>query len=244
MLQAIVAEAIKLKRSSTLVLLIVGALLPAITNSMYPGTSDWARYNLMSLLFLNLSSFIVVPSLGGYLLSREYEKGTISVILTSRVSRLTLLGAKFAVLIPLVAAMYLVCMLLTLGWGIIRMGGVPAEEGLLRSYAGMALGLFVMHLCLAPASLLAGLLGRKTIVPIIVGLAFTLLYGTFVFTETGNYLPPCLPTLYLLHSSGVNPYGVSYVYDDGRTALLFGVTFLVFASAAAVVFVRKEHVGP
>jgi ABC-type transport system involved in multi-copper enzyme maturation permease subunit len=242
-LQAVTAEAIKLKRSSTLVLLAVGALLPAVTNSMYPGTSGWERYSLMSLLFLNLSSFIVVSSLGGYLFSREYEKGTISAILTSRVSRLTLLGAKFVVLIPLVAAMYLVCMLLSFGWGVIRMHGLPTEAVLLKRYAAMALGLLGMHLCLAPASLLAGILGKKTVVPIIVGLAFTLLYGTFVFTETGSYLPPCLPTLFLLHTSGVNPYGVSYVYNAGRTALLFSATFVVFSCSAALVFVKKEQVG-
>jgi len=241
--QVILAEATKLKRSSTLVLLLAGAFLPAITNSMYPGPSDWGRFTLLSLLFLNLSSFIVVSSLSGYMLSREYEKSTISVILTSRVPRLALLGAKFVVLIPLVAGMYLACMLMTLGAGAIRMGGLRIEASLLRSYAGMALGLYAMHLCLAPVSLLAAILGRKTVVPVIVGLCLVLLYGTFVFTETGSYLPPCLPTLFLVHTAGVNPYGVRYVYDPGRTALLFSATFAVFSSAAAAVFVRKEQLG-
>ena len=240
MLGVVAAEAVKLRRSSALWFVLAGAFLPAVSSTMYFRHFDWSLHLTAAMLFLNLSSHIVVPSLAGYLAGGEYEKRTMGPVLTCPVSRITLLAAKYVVLAGLVACMYLISAgLATLG-GFLRTGVLP--PGPLSGRAGLALlGLGGMHLAIAPAGFLAGLLGRKTVVAVLVGLCFVLLYASFAFTNTGDYIPSCIPTVFIIHTTGVNPYGITHAFSAAKAAVALCVWLVVFSCLSVLAFLRMEH---
>jgi ABC-type transport system involved in multi-copper enzyme maturation permease subunit len=237
------AEAIKVKRSSVILFIIAGGILPAVTNAFLRADFEWARYAVTSLLILNMSNLIIVPSLAGYLISGEFEKQTMSALLSSPVPRTRILVAKFLVMAALLACLALLSTAFTLASGFIHAGGVLPADGVAARYAYMAVVSVGMHLAIVPTAFLVALIGRKTIAPIILALGLLLLYGAFAFTDAGDFIPSCLPVLFLIDYSGFNPYGAPRAFDAARSVILLGAWFLLFSFLSAVVFARKEHAG-
>jgi ABC-type transport system involved in multi-copper enzyme maturation permease subunit len=236
----LVTEVVKLRRSGVPWFLLAAGLIPAITNTFYPNDFSWDRCLLSALLFMNLSGFIVLTPLAGYSVCREYESRTWSALLACPAPRWKLLLAKYLVFVPQVLATVLLCLAASVLGGILMSGTLPPGGGFLARQLSLALSLSCLHLCMAPAAMLAGFLGRRTVGPVLVGLAYLILYRTFLFTSAGTFVPSCIPSLFLLHATGIDLYRMPFSFDGRAAAAVMGGLFLA-CSVCSVAAFRIDH---
>lgn len=239
----LVTEVVKLRRSGVPWFLLAAGLLPAITNEFYPNDFSWDRFCLSALLFVNLAGFIVLTPLAGYSVCREYESGTWSALLGSPTPRWKLLLAKYLVFVPQVLATVLLCLAASVSGGILLSGTLPPGGGFLARQLSLSLALSCLHLCMAPAAMLAGILGRRTVGPVLVGLSFLVLYRTFLFTAAGSFVPSCIPSLFLLDATGIDLYGIPFTFDGRAAVLTMGGLFLACTAGSWAVFRRATPAG-
>ncbi len=240
MLASLRAELLTQRHSGLAWFALAGGFIPAIANALYPTAFEWSRFAMSATLYLNLSSFLLVPGLAGYLVSREYEQLTMSVLCAAPIPRTRTLLAKYVGILPSILAMYLVAVAITMVSGMARSGFLPSDAGFWGRYLSTTFGLLVVHYCLAPAALLAGILGRRTVAPILLGFAYVLMYKLFTYGEFGSLVPPCIPTFYLFWRYGVQPEGIVASFRPLASAVLLAAWLVGFLACAVVAFLRQE----
>lgn len=122
MLSILYGEALKLKRSKMLWMIVLGALLPAALNYLVA----WHQLDSASAIKwdsffhdnLMLMAMLMCPTLfalfAGYLFAREYQDRTINSFLTVPRSRMLLLLGKYIMMLPIMIATVLLSIGLTL----------------------------------------------------------------------------------------------------------------------------------
>jgi ABC-type transport system involved in multi-copper enzyme maturation permease subunit len=242
MLDALRAEFASQKRSGLLSFAIVGGAIPAIANAMMPIAFEWNHFAMASTLYLNLSSLLIIPSLSGYALTREYDNRTMGLSRSAPIPRAAILGAKLLSILPLIALMYALSFGATLLSGIIRCGGLPPSDPLLwKRWLSSLTGLAAIHYALAPAALLAAVLGRKAISPILVGLAYIVLYKLATYSSLGSLVPPCMPTFYFFSAWDFTPPDIVARFKPLASLVILGLWAAGFFCCALLAFSRQEE---
>jgi len=242
MLDALAAEFLSQRRSGLLSFAIVGGAIPAIANAMFPTDFAWNGFAFSATLFLNLSSLLLVPSISGYALSREYDNRTMGVLRSAPVPKFAILAAKLISILPLIILMYALSFGATILAGYIRSGGVlPSEPLFWKRWLSALAGLIAIHFALAPAALLAAVAFRKAISPILVGLAYVVLYKLATYARFGSLVPPCMPTFYLFRVWHFTPADIAARFRPLESLILLGAWALGFFFCALLVFERQER---
>lgn len=236
------AEFLRQRRSGILAFALLGGLIPAIANLLMPSRFEWPGFAAASALYLNLSSLLIVPSIAGYALSREWENRTIDAMLAGPVPRQGFILAKLALVIPQLACMYLSSFLVTLIGGSLRGGSLPPIEVLFwRRYISCLSGLAGLHFLLAPAALFLAVLAKKAIAPIALGLSYVVMYKLLTYWEWGSVIPPCVPVFFFFSSWGISPPDIQARFNPFvslAASLGWGASFFV---ASLFAFSRLEN---
>lgn len=241
MRDALSAEFLSQRRSGMLSFAIAGGAIPAIANAMMPGAFAWDHFAFAGTLYLNLSSLLVVPSLSGYALTREYDNRGMGALRSTPVPRAALLLSKLLCALPLFVLMYALSFCLTLLAGILRSGALPSEPGLWGRWLSALAGILAIHCALAPAALLAAVSGRKAIAPILVGLSFIVLYKLATYASFGSLVPPCMPTFLLFRAWGFAPPDIVARFRPLESAAILAAWASGFFFLSLAAFCRQEE---
>jgi ABC-type transport system involved in multi-copper enzyme maturation permease subunit len=237
------AELLKLKRSVLLVFLGIGAFIPPIANALYPLRCDMTTFACNSLLFLNISCLIVGTSLAGYVVSREFEEGTMDALLCSPSPRVLLLAAKFLIVVLLITLM---CLLSAGGSLLIllaKAGSDPLPAEFFLAFAKMAGGLALTHIAPSPAAMTLAIVSGRTSASIVLGLVSLVAYETSIFTDLGDIVPYSIPSRFLMHAAGRNPYGIPFAFDPVAALLSLAGYFSLFSVLAVLAIHRRQELG-
>jgi hypothetical protein len=238
------AELLKLKRSFPPVFALAAGILPALANILMQMMSpdfSWPIYATKWLLFLNLGSLLSLQPLAGFLFTNEYERKTMGALVASPAHRLNIFGAKLFVFILLELLCFAVSFAVMMLWGFRSDAGFPADPGMWATIGQATAGLFVIHAACAPASLLAGLLGKRTVLPVGLALVHLALYRMFVFSDAGMFIPSAIPSPWIISVTGHNIYGVSFTLNPIGSAISLAAFAVVPLIISAVLFSRTER---
>lgn len=211
MLNLIICEFSKLKRSRIWWLLGIAALLPVILTIMpyltngsdtYYKTLTWGRALGFNGLLMNLGlGIIFFPLLAGYLYAREYTERTADTYLSYPYRREALFFSKFIVLTLLMLGCLLFSFLLTLAAGFIPPHDALTPPVLVQQLKGyLASGFF--HVLLLPAAVFLAVRGRSYIPPIVLGMAAAVTNLVLMQSEYVATFPWCGPLLVGFNLSG------------------------------------------
>lgn len=187
------AEARKFKRSPILWAVAAVILFPVVVSLlMAMGLEANGRKVSLFIFFTNHFVFLHIlmgaplfALIAGYVFSREHQERTINNLLTYPYPRWQWYVGKLLILVPIVALVLGVQFLLQWGAGALFAGefvpeesfmDTPGEEMLVRMIKASLLGI-LFHILLIPTGAAAGILGRNTIAPIVLGVAAVGLNG-------------------------------------------------------------------
>ncbi|RAP74995.1 ABC transporter permease [Paenibacillus montanisoli] len=167
MLNLIVCEWLKWRRSRMLWLISLGALLPTALAFLIQMNSsepfDWKGLFMNNLFIMTM---LMCPSLyallTGYLFAREFQERTVNNMLTGPYSRNKVLTAKFLIAIPVLLSVLLLAFLLTFAIGFFFTSKLPTSDALLEVMGKYGL-LFILEYALIPLAAAVALLWRSYI---------------------------------------------------------------------------------
>ncbi|RKN60836.1 ABC transporter permease [Paenibacillus ginsengarvi] len=236
MLNLVMIEIRKLKRSMFLWLIPAGTVMTAILeygSVLYqqdhnPGSMlnwDWLvftnfRYTTM------LISPVLFALLMGYLVAKEFHEKTINTLFTYTISRVQILMAKYLVIVPVIFIFLVLGFVLTLGAGFL-VDHPPLTADLLSKYVEAFLWLTLMTYAFIPIAATVSIVWKSYLASIVMGILALVCGAVFSNSpELGIVFPWSAPIVMVTgFVQTALPHSGNVDYSTGTISL--AVTFLI-----------------
>jgi hypothetical protein len=240
MLNILYAEFQKLKATKLIWLILIGAAMPVLLNSLVEfETFNWPEFFNNNLIFLNvLLGAPLLSIVAGYVTAREYTDHTINQLFTYPYHRVYFLIGKMKV------TLFILLFVHVLNFGLIVLSGhlISAEvitSELFLYYLVIYGWMFVLQSMLIPITMTAGILGKSYIPPIVLGIIAVLINalalsgfedensGRIVYS---SYFPFSSMIVHLMRSiENHNVDGIIHaLYPHSLTFILFFVLNMIY----------------
>lgn len=194
MVNALLTEFMKLRRSKVLLYVILAGCIPSLVKFLQQvlgesrGIVRWEWFVASNREIVVLCMFIALVLTSAFIFSMEYQYGTASYIFTAGISRIEIFISKMLSLLALIALLFVVSACSDLLFGFIAFGkGMPPE--LLKAFL-KATGWFICsYFLLSAVIVMVVVLIKKFVLSVVVVMGYLML--VFPFHLKGNlYILP------------------------------------------------------
>ncbi len=230
----------KCKRTFIPWMILIGGVLTAFIAFMMTSYGNyeksWANLAAMGLNFVNLLALLLVAVFSGYVFVTEYHESTISILFTYPVSRLKLYVAKYSVILFWVIILYLIFFVSIMGIGFLSMRQLPQTDFLIKFIKLMPL-IIISNFVLVPVTVLMSIVIKGIGTYILAGMGYFVAYMSFISSDSGVYMPPCIPDKLAKNYMVMEYMGKA---DFRAMIIVSAVTFLSAFLIGAVCYCRNE----
>lgn len=239
-LSLIPLELKKYKRTILPWLIAGGGLLSSGTAAIMAMTENkavnWEAYAVSGLNFTNLLALLLLAVFTGFVFAGENSNHLDNILFTYPISRIRFFLSKFFVLLFFSVLLYLVFFFFTILFGLLMIDG-KLEIKFCVKLLEISLILSAVNLILVPVTTLVTILFKGTGTYLFAGMAYFMLYISFINTDIGRYIPTCQPDK--LSYGFFSPGGMNH--SDIITILLVClVTFLSSFIISAFIYLRQD----
>lgn len=230
----------KYKRTVLPWLIAAGGLLTSGTAIIMVSTENqqvnWETYAVQGLNFMNLLALLLVAVFTGFVFTGENSNNIDNILFTYPVSRIRFFLSKFIVLLLFTLLLYLAFLFFAMLLGLLVIGSFP-EWKIILKLLQISLILSAVNFILVPVTTFITILVKGAGTYLFTGMAYFILYISFINTDFSMYFPVCLPDKLLF--GYFNP-GIMSSSEFITILTVCAITFLFAFIISAVSYTRQD----
>jgi|GEM_PF-1520313 hypothetical protein len=257
MVNILLAEILKLKRSKILLLIPLGGLIPVLLMLLVYMDSQassiiktyvfgWEYFLDVTLYYANITCPAFFAILAGYIFTREYQLLTINSLFTYSFSRMKIFTAKMIIIIILMTVTFLLTIFFTMIFGLLLTKNRLLPDTLL-DFVKINIEMVFINILLIFLAVLVSILVKNIIAPIVLGIIY--IFGYAVLNRSFSvYVPSCLSSLfatYFTSQLGKNHPVMTHfeLLPDIGTAFHTLIIVSSVSFIACIIYYRYSDVG-
>lgn len=209
------------------------AIIMVLTENRH---ADWETYAVTGLSFTNLLALLLVAVFTGFVFNGENSNNIDNILFTYPISRIRFFLSKNMVLLLFTVLLYLAFFIFTMLFGLVLIEGNPELKFCIKLLE-ISLILPAVNFILVPVTTLVTILFKGAGTFLFAGMAYFMLYISFINTDIGVYVPACQPDKLLY--GFFSPGGMNG--SDFITLLtVCTITFLSAIIISAAAYTRQD----